>query len=168
MTLDAAAVEDYTQGRLDRDDPLTATLLARSLAAARRWCGWHVTPAQAETVVLDGPGGLMLVLPTLYLSALTAVTEDGTALDVADLQWSRRGLVRKTSAAAWTTAFSGVEVEMTHGFPAAQDFEAAVLSMVDRSSLAAAGIPVSVGPFRWNPEGSEASVLEQYRLERAA
>ena len=81
--LTTADVEQYTGGRLDKDHPETISLLARGLGAARRFCGWHVTPVQTDTDrVLDGPGSRLLRLPTLRLNALTAVTEDGTELDM--------------------------------------------------------------------------------------
>jgi hypothetical protein len=149
-------------------------------AAAQRWCGWHVTPEMEQRVVLDGPGGQLLRLPTLCVTELVDVTEDGIALDVADLEWSRIGLVRKRSGAAWTDRLGGVVVTMVHGFAEAQDFEVAVLSFTDRMSRAAAdgGLPVAVGPFRWSEDqdraagGSafsavELSILDQYRLERS-
>lgn len=100
---------------------------AAALAAARRYCGWAVTPPEEDvTVTVDGPGGAVLSLPSLYVTEVTAVVEDGVALDVADLRVSRNGQVRKRSGACWTSAYGGVEVKMTHGYTAAPDFDAAV------------------------------------------
>lgn len=179
MALTAAALADYTQGRLGASDPETALALARALAEVRRWCGWHVTPVvEDDEVVLDGPGSQLLRLPTLRLVELSAVTEAGVELDPEALQCSSIGLVRKNSGEFWTARFSGVAVTMTHGFEAADDFESAVLSVADRRSQSAAGgAPTVVGPFRWGnddpPAGSaftaaELSILEQYRLEKPA
>jgi hypothetical protein len=67
---------------------------------------------------------------------------------------------------------------MTHGFEDADDFNAAVLSYVDRSSLAATGGRLkAVGPFQFYDSETmagaspfsvvERSLLEQYRLESA-
>lgn len=174
--LNAAALADYSQGRLDAGDQ-TALVLARSLAEVRRWCRWHVTPERTETVTLDGTGGPLLRLPTKRLATLTAVTEDGTELDTDDLEYAAIGLVRKKSRIDWTSALGGVVVTMTHGFSDAPDFEAAVLSVADRRSQAAiGGTAVSIGPFRFNqdtPAGSaftaaEMSILSLYRLERDA
>src|SRR5690242_16511608 len=107
--LDAAAVEQYTQGRLHRDDLETLRLLAYGVAAARRFCGWHVSPViEADEVTLDGPGGRLLTLPTLRLDELTQITEDGTDLVLADLEVSSKGMVRKRSGACWTARFSGL------------------------------------------------------------
>lgn len=100
---------------------------AAALAAARRYCGWPVTPPEeGVTVTVDGPGGPVLSLPSLYVTAVSAVVEDDVELDVADLLVSSTGVVRKRSGACWTSAYAGVVVTMTHGFAAAPDFDAAV------------------------------------------
>lgn len=194
--LDAAALTSYTGGRLDGAD---ATLwLGVGLTAARRWCGWHVTPVlEDDEKVIDGPGSTLLMLPTLRMTALTSVTENGIDIDVSTLEWSPRGMVRKISHLShysyyggdyarhghlrwngWTSKLSGITVKMTHGFDEVPDFESAVLSIADRSSQTPdGGLPIAVGPFRW-PDNSaaagsaftfaELSILEQYRLERPA
>ncbi|WP_292980960.1 hypothetical protein [Mycobacterium sp.] len=149
--------------------------VARS--AARRFCGWHVTPVREDDeVTIDGPGSGLLVLPTLRLGELTGVVEDGVALDVGtDLYVSARGLVRKRSGACWSRHYGAITVTMTHGFAAeeALDFEAAVLSYAERSD---GDKPRVVGPFQWDTKlmapGSafsvaERSLLEQYQLESA-
>jgi hypothetical protein len=172
-------VEQYTGGRLDRDDPETDKLRLRGLATARRFCGWHVTPQKVDDVVtLDGKGGVVLRLPTLRLVTLTEITEDGAAIAPADIYVSDRGMLTKKSGARWSEKFGAIVVKMTHGFDAASDFDAAVLSWVDRASLAPVGGRARViGPFQYESEGpaagstftqSERALLEQYRLERPA
>lgn len=179
--LSTTDVEQYTADRLHRDELETIRLLAAGLAAARRFCGWHVTPVRTDTgVTLDGPGGRLLALPTLRLVVDDdfAIVEEGVAVVTSDLWVSRRGLVQKKSGAAWTTRFGSITVTMTHGFDDAADFNSAVLSWIDRSSLAPAGGRANViGPFQYPVEGvaagstftqSERALLEQYRLERPA
>lgn len=155
-------------------------------SAARRFCGWHVTPVREDDVVtLDGPGSALLVLPTLRLVELTGVVENGVALDVAtELYVSSRGLVRKRSGAWWSRHYGSIVVTMTHGFDAdidpddekdnAADFNTAVASIAERS--AAGDRPNVIGPIQWPVEamadGSafsvvERALLEQYRLESA-
>ncbi|MEV5360582.1 hypothetical protein AB0K45_09585 [Micrococcus luteus] len=177
LTPDAVAA--YTSGRLAADDAETQRLLSAGLAAARRFCGWHVTGVREDDeVTLDGPGGELLVLPTLHLVELTGVVEHGVALDVdTDVHVSARGLVRKRSGACWSRHYGAITVTMNHGFDDAADFNAAVLSFVDRSSYAAAGgRRKAVGPFQYETEAMagasafstvERSLLEQYRLESA-
>lgn len=177
--LTPADVESYTRGRLSATDPATAKLLAAGLSVVRQFCGWHVTPPRTDVdVELDGPGGRLLALPTLKLIELTALTEDGKALDIADLYVSQRGLVRKKSDGCWSPHYGAIKVSMQHGLASAGDFNAAVLSVVDRMSMASTGgQPIAVGPFKWAEDKAvarsaftavELSILEQYRLERPA
>lgn len=146
-------------------------------AAARRFCGWHVTGViEDDEVTIDGPGSPLLVLPTLRLIELTGVVEDGTALNVADLHVSARGLVRKKSGAWWSGLYGSIVVTMTHGFSDedAADFNSAVSSFAERNE--AGDRPRVVGPVQWDSVAMaaasafsvvERSLLEQYRLESA-
>lgn len=174
-----ADVERYTRGRVKQSDPETVRLIARGYAAARRFCGWHVTPIESDDVLtLDGPGGRLLRLPTLRLviPPPLAIVEVGAALDAAEIEVSLSGLMRKRGG-CWTDRLGGIQVTMTHGFDDAPDFDAAVLSWIDRMSCAPdGGRPKGVGPFQYDSEamdpGSafsvvERSLLEQYRLEAA-
>lgn len=157
--------------------------VARS--AARRFCGWHVTPViEGHTVTVDGPGTPLLVLPILRLVELTSVVEDGVTLDVATaLDVSASGLVRKKSGACWSARYGSIVVTMTHGFPefdpeAGEDaagFVDAVRSFTERAD--AGDKPRKVGPVEWDSvamaDGSEfgvveRSLLEKYRLESPA
>jgi hypothetical protein len=184
MTLDAAAVESYTNGRLDADDADTARQLAAALASARRYCGWHVTPVMTNvSVTLDGSGDRVLVLPTLQLGSVTSITEDGVTLNLSDVQISARGLVIKTNGAFWSDKFGAITVVFTHGYSSAPDFEAVVLGAIDRGAFSTSKIPVAIGPFRYsNSEqafpgnrtaangamftDSERGVLDFYKLEK--
>ncbi len=176
MALSVVAVEAFSKGRLDRDDPETDRQLDAALAAARRYCGWHVTPvASGVTFTLDGPGGRTLVLPTLKLTALTSVTEDGTALTLSDLHWSARGLIAKKDGGFWSTLFGGITVVASHGFDVADDFESVVLAAIDRGAFSPDTGPRVIGPFQYSepaPSGAaftamERLVLDRYSLEAA-
>jgi hypothetical protein len=140
--------------RLDEfdDDPLQ-DMLDAALAAARRYCGWSVTPvATDDELVIDGPGGRVLSLPTLNLIEVTAVTECGVVLDVTKLDVSRRkGTVEKQSwYGCWSHRDGAISVTITHGFTEteAADWRRAVLRLVDIMSLE----PVMVGAERDSPE----------------
>lgn len=143
--LSAVDVEQYTGGRLVANDE-TSRLLASALSAARRHCGWRVTPVATETVTVNGPGHHLLSLPTLNLVSLTSLTEDGVAVDVSTLRWSSLGFVHKARHAGhWSRDFGAITVTMSHGFDpsTAADFNAAVLAAVDRMSLT---VGMGVGP----------------------
>lgn len=102
----------------------------------RAYCGWHIAPSRQETLTLDGPGGNVLVLPSLHVTDLASVTEDGTTLDPAtDYTWSAKGIVQRQWPVStwphatwsypwdstyalpwWTTTLRGLAVELTHGY----------------------------------------------------
>lgn len=182
--LTTADVASYTKGRLSAEDAETARLLAAALGAARRYCGWHVTPIAIDDVItLDGSGTTLLVLPTLRLTELTALTEDGIDVDISQISVSTRGLARKRqgyvgggAGCYWTDQFGGITATMTHGFAEAPEWESAVLSFVERT---AGGISVGrevVGPFQFPSATAAGSVfsdaekmlLDLYRLEDPA
>lgn len=187
MTLTVAEVAAATNNRLAADDPDTARQLAVGLAAARRYCGWHVTPEQEDTVILDGRGGYSLRLPTMNLVELSGVFEDDVELDVNYLDVSQKGRVVKVvpyddwhgfyGQRQWTERLGAIVVSMIHGYAEAPDWESVVLSYIVRTSLAAADggrQRTAVGPFSYAApvfgQGSaftaeEKAVLDLYRLE---
>lgn len=135
-------VEAFTNGRLDADSDETERLLAAALVAARRYCGWHVSPVKSgDVLTLDGPCGRVLDLPTRRLSAVTSVTENGSTIDVSKLEWSTNGSVRKASGAPWSCKYRSISATITHGFTEeeAGDWRQAILSMVDTMSKVNAG-----------------------------
>jgi hypothetical protein len=171
-------VENYTQGRLNRDDPETVRVLAAALGAARRYCGWHVTPVlSAVQMTVDGPGSPLLVLPTLRMVAMSSLTEDGVAVDLSTVRWSSRGLVRKKNRCRWTCEYGGIVATITHGFDDAEAWQSAVLSLIDRwSQLSDGGEARVIGPFQYDTTREAAGsaftdverfILDSYALEKA-
>lgn len=184
MALDAAALARYTGNRLVEDDQETQRNIDAAVEAARRYCGWHVTPvAEDDEVVLDGSGTPMLLLPTLRLVSVTAVSENGVELDVEDFALGYSSVGRpdgrlyKRSGSRWAAGHGNIRVIYTHGFESAPDWEAAVLSFADRMSQEpTGGRPVAIGPFRWPEERAglgtafsavERNLLDLYALERS-
>lgn len=102
------------------------------MAAVRAYCGWHIAPSRDETLILDGPGGNVLCLPSLHVTDVSSITEDGTVLaDGTDAQfpraytWSEAGIVRRSWATGdwsgycgtwWTSQLRGIEVALSHGY----------------------------------------------------
>jgi len=133
-------VQAFTKGRLDPEDPETERILKAALRAARQFCGWRVNAVAGEQLAVDSPGGRLLSLPTLALTELTSVVEDGVELDVSDLRVSTRlGNVTKKSGASWVSGYGAVVVTMTHGLddPDDADFNQAVLQAVNALSQSA-------------------------------
>jgi len=111
------------------------------LAAARRYCGWHVSPVMSgDELTLDGPSGCVLDLPTRKLKALTEVVEDSVDLDVTKLDWAQDGPhgapVRKQSGARWSCRYRSIVVTIDHGFTEAEaaDWRKAIIDMVNTVS----------------------------------
>jgi hypothetical protein len=142
----------------DFDDAPLQALLDAALAAARRYCGWYVTPVvEDDEVTLDGPGGHSLSLPTLKLLEVTEVVEHGVTLDVALLDVSlRTGSINKWPYGCWTRRNGAIVVTFTHGFTEteAADWRRAVLRLVDLMTLE----PVVAGTGREDPNMIRKSV----------
>lgn len=129
-----------TLARFGSDESAQAALDA-VLVAARNYCGWHVSPEREnDAVVLDGPGISVLDLPTRKLTALTEVVEGGIELDVAKLDWSDKGAVRKQAGTCWSSRYRSIEVVMNHGYTEAEaaDWRKAIVDMVNTVSYGAA------------------------------
>jgi hypothetical protein len=151
---------------------------ARAEAQVRAYCGWIIAPSTTETLVLDGDRSGLLLLPTLRLTALVALTVDGTTVDVADVEWSSIGVVRWPCGDTWvpsTSKLRGITVQFTHGY---DEWPLDLAGVVDRLTTRATtdpGIYVQVGQVRTAtgsdglPVGGELtdldrSVLDRYRL----
>lgn len=154
-----------------------AAILEQATAEVRRYCGWHIAPSLSETFTVDGPGGLFLTLPTLLLTDVASVTEDGVLRDPSTYEWSSNGQL--WSATPWTGHFRGVVVEATHGHatPPA-DLAAVILAVASRAQASPDGVvrrqvgavSESYSQTGFNVAGGvslmphEKDALEQYRV----
>jgi hypothetical protein len=151
-------------------------LIAQATALVRRYCRWHVTPSVTETVFLDGSGALFQPMPTLHVTAVASVTEDGVLVNPATYQWSSIGHLWR--AWPWSGHFRGVEVEMTHGYTTAEDVAGVILAIASRAQVSPNGVVrTQAGPFSetysqtgFNVAGGvsmvehELAILDRYRL----
>jgi hypothetical protein len=111
---------------------------AATVAEVRAFCGWHIAPEVTETLTLDGPGGYVLVLPTLHLVDLVSVTNDGTA--ITDPEWPAELLsVMTEMASTGTSEWSGVKA-VTSG-PHQVTFETSSVSSASREVLGRYQLP---------------------------
>lgn len=81
-------------------------------------CGVAFEPTNV-TAVVDGSGKTAILLPNLYVTSVTGVTVDGTALtagELADLSVYQEGVIHWSSG--WTTGNQNVSVAYTHGYAA--------------------------------------------------
>lgn len=102
-------------------DGARAALILESVSGEiRNQVGWSVTEETGVEVVLDGSGIDELLLPTLHLTAVTSVTENGATLGTADFLVYGRGSLRRVvggCAVAWTSRPKAVAVVFDHGYP---------------------------------------------------
>lgn len=147
---------------------------AAACRAVRDYCEWHIAPSVTETLTLDGPGGSLLMLPSLLVTDVASVTNAGTAL--VDPEWSAAGMVRTHR---WTTRFRGVTVTLTHGHEECpEDIYAVLVHMAEQSKAlertGPAGMSVA-GPFTMQVSaaalagavglsGQHRGVLDKYKL----
>jgi hypothetical protein len=154
---------DYKAG-----DP--ATLVSQAQSTIRAYCGWHVAPNITETVLLDGRGGSHLWLPSLHVTAVSSISNEGTVLTTAEYDWSVSGYVELRNWALWSSRPRQISVTFTHGYediPA--DLVGVAASIAARAGSSPAGIKrQSSGPFSAEYEvellGDEKSTLGRYKL----
>lgn len=145
MALTGADVIKAGQGRFD-DEEEAADTLERVWDAVRSYCGWAIAPVQSGVdLEVDGSGGKNLQLPTLALSAVASVTEDGVELDAGAYSWSRSGILRKRIG-CWTSEYRGVVATVDHGLASSPAVEGVVLQAAVRALTTPAGqVGIRVG-----------------------
>jgi hypothetical protein len=120
--------------RLDPEETSEAAVDASGLV--RGYTGWHIAPTITETVLLEGRGGAYLVLPTLHVTAVSAITVDGTELTLpADVKWGANGRLW-WGGTLWPTTMGAVSVTFTHGYPTVPADVRAVAKAVARRMIA--------------------------------
>lgn len=166
-------------GQLDDTVPGIAQAIDGTVESFRRWCGWHVWPTWTHTEVLDGPGTRVVQLPTLHMTRVSKVSEDGESLDTdTDLTWSQRGWLTRLGARHWTDADRGIEVEYTDGY----DQPADLVRLVCQAVLRDVGNPYSRSRIQVGQRsesfdaaaisgvgllfGTELATLAEYRIPR--
>lgn len=165
-------------------EPRGDMLLDAASAAVRGYCGWHIAPSLTETLTLDGSGGQVQTLPTLHLTDVTEVLQNGTAVDLATVQWSAAGYLWRPCA--WSTPgcigaplLRGVTVAIVHGYtPVPAELVAVVCSVAARAAVSPTGVVrEQTGPFSVtysqtapNTAGgvallpAETAILDRYRI----
>ena len=99
------------------EDGNPAWAVRAATAKVRDHCGWHITPALVDDVVtLDGSGGPYLNLPSMYVTAVSGILENGVPLDPppTGFQWSDKGVLWRSSW--WLGDYRAYEVTFSHGY----------------------------------------------------
>ncbi len=123
-------------------------------ARVRAYCGWLIGPSMDETFTVNGSGTYRQFLPTMYLTALTSLTDAGVALDLTVLDWATEGYVEWTQGNPYLGTYPaynfpgvfsvkprGIVATVTHGYPAVPDeVQMVVCSMVARQVASPSGV----------------------------
>lgn len=186
MTPLATTTELETHTGLTFDQARSDMALEQVSAAVRNYLRWHLAPSVTETVVVDGSGADVLKLPTLHLTAVTAVTEDSDTVELDDVEWTTAGYLKRSSA--WTRKLRGVSVAISHGYTTVPpEVREIVMNAAARGLLTPAGGVVrdqeAVGDYSisntysqigFNQAGGSAlmehekNVLDNYRIPNPA
>ena len=137
----------------DPETPNVAKAIDAAVGQLRDRAGWHVFPSVTETLNLDGEGGEVLTLPTLKVSAVLEVRENGLVLDPSAYEWSAKGDLRRRGW-VWTSRWNGITVQLTHGYenPPAELLRA-IGTAVATAAANPLGIPEVMGPFQFTGSG---------------
>ncbi len=116
-------LSNYLKAELDQSSAELALDLVSDEIRAE--LGWSVTQETGVTATRDGGKcSSEIFLPTLYLTAVTSVTEDGDVLTQGtDYIFETSGIltrVRSGYPIAWSDKPLSVDVTYTHGYPAGQ------------------------------------------------
>jgi hypothetical protein len=158
------------------------TPVEQAEAVVRAYCGWHVAPSVTEDATLDGPGTGTLLLPSLHVTGVDSIVEDGAELDPTTYAWSQAGTVRKSQygwtvwrQVRWTDTPRGVVVTYTHGY---DEWPPAVQTVIDRLAsrlTESSSVLTSVGgvsyatdangtPLGGTPAPAEVAILARHKL----
>jgi len=168
-------------------------LCVAASARVRAYCGWRIAPSTAEVFTVNGSGTYRQLLPTMFLTAVSSVTDSGTVLDLTVIDWSTEGWLEWGQyTAAYQRPYGypgyfsrrprGVVASVTHGYTETpDDVKMLVCTMVARQAASPAGVlreqagQVSAAYSQVSPNVSgglvlmqnEMAQLDAYRIPRA-
>lgn len=126
-------------------------------ALVQRYCGWHIGLPRTETFTVDGSGGSLQMLPTLYLTDVVSVTSDAVLLDPLTYDWSKNGYLERIDGYRWSCRLRGITATITHGYDTYPEEVDALLDRLSQRITDDAGTLAQVGEVRYSISGSIAS-----------
>lgn len=131
--------------------------LLQAESVVREFCRWHVAPLREVegAVVAVVEHAQRIFLPTLRLVEVTALQVDGNPVDLAEVDWTRSGMVWRRSgwwSDGWARSRSErtrVTISYTHGHETVPSDVEAVVQAVATRAVANPGSLVrkQAGPF---------------------
>lgn len=152
--------------------PFADSVVLAAGESVRRDAGWLIAPAATETVVLDGDGGRLLMLPTLHLHDVLEVRDVSGDTPVVLTEWrkTRAGMIELTSG-FWPRGFEVIEVDMVHGYDACpEDLLPALAFRAQQAKVNRASGGVRLGSLSISPGGADPederpdAVVARYRI----
>jgi len=174
-----ATVDEMAQVCGPQDDAAAAQVwLDQSTAILQALTGQQLLPVTDERVLLDSPGGNVLLLPEVPVTAVTSVKVEGVEYQPDEYEWSTDGMLRLVgTCATWPAGYQKVEVVNSHGYePIPADLALACASLACRLSRTSGGeAPTgavtfeAVGAYqvRYSEGGLssiESAVIDRYRV----
>lgn len=91
-----------------------ADRLEQAEALVRGYCGWHIAPSRAGVEhTFQAVASNVLLLPSLHVTAVTEITENGVALDPDGFSWTEAGVLTR---GCWSWSTGPITVTFTHGY----------------------------------------------------
>jgi len=138
----------YSHNNIDPSDPTAELMLDAGSSLIRRYCGWHIYASVVFDLIMDGPGGTVLQLPSKYVTDVASITEAGTVTDPTAYRWSELGEVERSLplwqsglwASWWTQGYRLIEVAFTSGYDdPPPELATMVMSMTSRALASPTG-----------------------------
>lgn len=174
-----AELAAFSQGAISATDPAAALALEGASSMIRAYCGWHIAPSITETLILDGPGGRVLGLPSRHVTGIATISQQSSIIASTGYKWSALGEVQRKDWSFWSTDYRDIEVTLTHGYTACPpDLRQAILGIVTRALSSPTGatreqtLTTSITWATTAPGvsgglavlGGETSILDAYRI----
>lgn len=127
-------LEAFTKGKIKATDARVPVALAAVSADIRREAGWHIFPrVTAHVMTLDGPGGVILSVPSMKIHTVQSIVQEGVTVDLAQVDVSREtGLMEIRDGNAWTRRYGQLVITMDHGFDKADELVQLTLNITAR------------------------------------
>lgn len=107
--------------------------LLQAEAVVRSYCRWHIAPSRTETLTLRAEGMTSVMLPSLYVTEIASITDDGTDLVLStDYRWYEDGIIDRVDA-YWGSG--DVVVVYTHGYSLPPDDVAGVVQAIAQRAV---------------------------------
>jgi hypothetical protein len=82
----------------------------------RNYVGHSISKILNDTVVLDGSGTQILMLPAAPINGIDIIEIDGEILSNTKYKWSKKGYVIRTDGLLWPSNPGSIEIIYNHGY----------------------------------------------------